>query len=455
MRLRSLLCLIASVSATVTLAADRPFTVGVCAHFGQHKGYLPGNLSLMKQAGIVSFRDELGWRSLERVKGQLQMPPEYEHFISEAVRRGLEPMLILDYGNPFYDNGDKPLSAEAVEAFVRYSEFVVGHFRGKVRHYEVWNEWDIGIGGTTPGSAETYAKLLAAVYPRIKKADPSIIVYGGAMTPGGIRNGWLERMLKAGALKSLDQVSIHTYNYSASGRERSPEAWAGWMREVQSLISKYADGKEYPLVVTEMGWPTQVDRRGTPPAVSGDYLARMYLLGRTVPTLKGIWWYDFQDDGWQPKYNEDNFGIVRPDLTPKPGYFALADVSNVVGWGAYLGRIETKDPDIWALRFRTPDGKDVLAVWSVHEDDGWQIVLRNTGKLAPVVMKEVGGGSVNRSWGARSWGDSRTVAAVPDELHLVVRGTPWLISGDLAGVTISEVKKREQPEGMRGAVFLQ
>ncbi|HET8548489.1 MAG TPA: hypothetical protein VFL57_10815 [Bryobacteraceae bacterium] len=453
-RIPLLISLGAWLSAFCALPAERPFIVGVCAHFGQGKGHLPGNLSLMKQAGVVSFRDELAWRSLERARGQLQVPQQFTDFILESVKQGLEPMLILDYGNPFYDKGDKPLSPEAIEGFVRYSEFVVTHFRGKVKHYEVWNEWDIGIGGTTPGTAEDYVRLLAAVYPRIKKVDPSIIVYGGAMTPGGIRNGWMERMLKAGALNSLDQVSIHTYNYSNSGRERTPEAWASWMKDIEALIDKYRGGKKYPLVVTEMGWPTQIDRRGTPPSVSADYLARMYLLGRTIPAMRGIWWYDFQDDGWQASYNENNFGLVRPDLTPKPGYFALADISRVVGTAEFVGRVETSDPEIWVLRFRTADRKGVLAMWSAHEDDGWQITLRNNGNLSPLVVTEVGHGSVTREWGARNWAEARTAAAIPNELQLVVRGTPWVITGDLADVSITEVKRREQPEAMRGGVFL-
>ena len=251
--------------------------MGVSTHFSQGKGHVSANLDMIRDAGIAAIRDEVGWRSIEREKGQLRMPQEYTAFVDAALERGLEPMLILDYGNRFYDGGDKPLSAAAIEAFSQYSEFVVKHFRGKVRLYEIWNEWDIGIGGTTPGTAKAYAKLLEAVSPRIKRIDPAITVYGGAMTPGGVRNGWLERMLKAGTLKHMDVLSIHTYNYSASGRERSPEAWAEWMGQVNTLTAKYSE-RQVPIVVTEMGWPTQIDRRGTPPEISAAYLARMICL---------------------------------------------------------------------------------------------------------------------------------------------------------------------------------
>ena len=128
------LCLLAA-GALAQPARPPAFRVGVCTHFSQGKGYLPENLSLARQAGIRSIRDEATWRPVERVKGQFAMPEAYDAYVDEAVRLGLEPLLILDYGNPFYDGGDKPISAEAVEGSVRYSEFLVRHFKGKVKLY--------------------------------------------------------------------------------------------------------------------------------------------------------------------------------------------------------------------------------------------------------------------------------------------------------------------------------
>jgi len=430
------------------------FRVGVCTHFSQNKGLLPVNLSLIREAGATSIRDEAPWRSLEREKGRLAMLPMYEEYVDAAVRAGLEPLVILDYGNPSYDGGDKPISGEAREAFARYSEFLVRHFKDRVKLWEVWNEWDIGIGGTTPGSAETYVALLKTVYPRIKKIAPSITVYGGAMTPGAVQRTWLEEMLKAGGLNYLDELSIHTYTYSATGRERTPEYWAEWMARVQALVRRYSSGKEVAIVVTEMGWPTQVDRRGTPPDIAAAYLARMYLLARSMPYIRGIWWYDFQDDGWRYSYNEHNFGLVRPDATPKPGYFALKDVAQIAGQAEFLGRIKTEDPEIYILKFRS-SGSDVWAAWSAHEDDEWQVTLRCTDPdPRPVEIRLVGAGAAIRPWGSRNWPESKQPVVQPSELTLTVRQTPWLIRGDLKNVTVAGIQRREFPELGRGAAFL-
>src|ERR1035437_9777116 len=76
--MRNWLLWMALLPATGT-AAD-PFVVGACTHFGQGKGLLKVNLSMMRQAGISSFRDEVGWRAIERTKGQYEMPPAWDEF---------------------------------------------------------------------------------------------------------------------------------------------------------------------------------------------------------------------------------------------------------------------------------------------------------------------------------------------------------------------------------------
>ncbi len=74
---------------------------------------------------------------------------DLDQLVTRAVRRGVRPLLILDYGNPIYDGGGQISSPEAIEAWSRYVRFVVAHFKGRVDQFEVWNEWNIGGGGTS------------------------------------------------------------------------------------------------------------------------------------------------------------------------------------------------------------------------------------------------------------------------------------------------------------------
>ena len=55
-------------------------------------------------------------------------------------------------------------------------------------------------------------------------------------------------------------------------------------------------------------------------------IARAYMTAAASGNLKAIFAYDFVDDGFCASEPENNFGIVRRDMTPKPAYRALAKV---------------------------------------------------------------------------------------------------------------------------------
>jgi len=430
-----------SSTSTKNIAED--FNVGVCTHFSQGKGIIEMNIWSMKNAGIGAIRDEATWSSLERQKGILVMPQRYNHYVRSASAAGLDVMLILDYANRFYDDGDRPRSPEAIEGFCRYAEFVVSNFGKDVRFYEVWNEWDIGIGlpkkYNKGGSPEDYIKLLKAVYPRIKAAEPSAIVLAGGCTSGAVNKGWFENIIRLGALDYSDAVSIHSYNYGAKFPERSPETCSQWMTNVQNMLRKYNKSKDVPFYVTEMGWPTHIGKRSTTPELSASYLARLYLLARTSPSFRGLWWYDFQDDGWKAEYNENNFGIVRPDLTPKPHYYVMADISDLVAHGEYIDRLKTKDDNLYVLRFKHKQ-RDFWALWS-SDDKTRQVILQTKSPSEPLTIHQLGYKPHQSSWGFLDW-VARKGEFIPDRLSITIGPRPFLISGDLTNVSILQTIPR-------------
>ena len=422
----------------------QPFTVGVCTHFSQGKGIIELNLQCIKAAGITAIRDEAGWQGVEQVKGRYRMSKHNDRYVRAAASMGLNVMMILDYANPHYDDGDRPRSREAIEGFCRYAEFMVQHFGKDIRLYEIWNEWDIGIGLPKPynkgGSAEDYYQLLKAVYPRLKAIDPNIIVVAGASTSGGVHKGWLNRIVELGALNVSDAISIHAYNYSEAFPNRSPERCSLWMAGVQTMLREHNNGQDVPFYVTEMGWPNQIGKRGTEPGLSASYLARLYLLARQSPSFCGLWWYDFQDDGWNPEHNENNFGIVKPDLTPKPHFHVMADVAKLVAHGQYLGTFDAKDEDVKILRFSL-NNKDVWALWS-SDDQQRQVILQKNGSLQSITVHQLGHKPMIASWGFRDWPTRGEL--MPDRFSVVVDHRPILISGDLQGVSVAQTVDRHR-----------
>jgi len=437
----------------IGLAGNEPrkFIVGAKVHFTHGQGPVSEILSLMKQGGINSLYEDMYWIAIEQKKGEYKMPELYEKFVADSLAAGIEPALVLAYWNPFYNGGGSPVTDESREGFAKYCEFVVGHFKGRVRHYEVWNEWGGYLGGFNADvprvgqTIENYVKLIKYVYPRIKAVDPNAIVQGGWMI-----DGYLDELIDRGGLKYLDAVAMHAYPFNAGAQRYSPEGWMEWMQLADSKLAKASPNKMIPFYIGETAWPTHILADGTQPDKVLSYIARMYLLGRTVPRLAGIYWYDFQNDvGFVPDNQEANFGLIDLDYMPKPAWFGLRDVADLVATGEYLGRVETNDPNAWVLKFKRRDGKDVLAIWSTTFDDLRRVVLKTTRQNPePLELQKVGHAPITRAWGSNARLEGEPFKA--DQLFVTVGETPWLVIGDLSNVSVlPEVKVRPMPESKR------
>ena len=408
-------------------ALAEEFLVGTCVHFEAQKTDPAEFGAGSRKLGINSFRAEIPWWDIEKVKGKLDFPSSLarvDRAIHDAVNLGGHPLLILGYGNQFYDNGSFPLSDTAQAAFVRYAQFVAIRYKLKVRHYELWNEWNIGsstghpIPYTYSGSAKDYSRLLKKVYRAIKAIDPNAIVIAGAVANRDVL--WINEMVKH-ADAQYDGISVHPYNYSNGQEGRTPEEAVRWLNMLHELLPPPSS-----IFVTEMGWPTYAGPHTTDKDTAGDYLARFYLLSREKPFIKGIWWYDFQDDGNNSANSEQNFGIVSRGYLPKPAFFSMRDIAGQVVQANGAVDVEL-GKNLRAVRLVGLNGKAVLAVWSLQQTGPQTIVLSSTAGHSEFSFLLVG---------ANTRLDGVKLGKNLSPVRLSVTGRPWLISGDVYSMVI-------------------
>jgi hypothetical protein len=160
--------------------------------------------------------------------------------------------------------------------------------------------------------------------------------------------------------------------------------------------------------------------------------------------LKGIWWYDFQDDGWRAQYNEHNFGMVRPDLTPKPSFHAFRAVATIAAEAEFLGRTETGNPDVWILKFRKPDRTVTWAMWTESDDCPVQVTLSCPEASDMLSVEVTGSPSISLPWGYRGWAESKPEVHT-DRFSLVLTERPVLLTGRLEQAKVLEVVARAKP----------
>jgi hypothetical protein len=335
--------------------------LGFCTHYGQ-SSYPLESMDLLKRYGFRRFRDEVSWSSVEREKGRYALPSHATRFLEHARSLEMEPLLIFDYANKLYDDGAFPNTPETIAAFGRYAAELARLTTGTVKEFEIWNEWIGGCGMQgRPGDhgGEAYGRLMAGTYPPVKATRPDATIVGIGGEYGHDCASNIVKSVRTGGTNNLDAYSIHPYRYP-----HSPEA-SDLVGEVRGIFNQVtAAGAPPRQWITEIGYPTQLGRRGSTLAQQARHTVRTLALLQGSGLAEKVYWYDFKDDGLDRNYNENNFGLVhhqQHNCAPKPAAVAAAVYHRLTA-GAKPMQLTT-GTGLNSLLFRCPDGTDLLLLW--------------------------------------------------------------------------------------------
>ncbi len=390
------LALAAAMSGLALQAPAQPaedsFVIGVCSHDLHLQDSASQGVQLLHRAGIESVRTDAHWAFLERKRDQLKVEPHWYDYLAGNEAQGIDSLFILGYGNNFHGGGKKPRSEPVRAAFNRYVAFTAQQFRGRIKHYEVWNEWDVE-NPTDPQFTQDYARLIADAAGIIRQHDPDARVLAGAVTTKGIESGFALRLVEAGIMQSVDGLSLHPYVHCRGRGQNTPEAWIEWLAEVDLELSQAAN-QPVPLYLTEMAWPAHEGACGIDEDLQAAYLARSFFLARTLSNVRGYWWYDLRNDGTDKHEREHNFGLLRQDYSLKPAYRVLEAISPIIKDFQFLGRVEEAREANVQLRFGNGE-EQLLVAWST--DNARPITITSAGKAAGD-LKLLDTGQPDKGW---------------------------------------------------------
>lgn len=397
------------------------FIVGVGSHDLHLRDSRNQANQLMRDAGIQSVRTDAHWAFLERKRDRLKAERHWHRYLAGAEAQKIDSLFILGYGNIFHGGGEKPRSEPVRAAFNRYVAFVAQQFRGRVGYYEVWNEWDVE-DPADPQFTQDYVRVITDAAGIIRQHDPSARVLAGAVTTKGIESGFALRLIEAGVMHSVDGLSLHPYVHCRSRGRNTPEAWIEWLAEVSLELSRAA-GQSVPLYLTEMSWPAHQGSCGIDENLQAAYLARSFFLARTLPSVRGYWWYDLRNDGTDKREQEHNFGLLRQDYSPKPAYQVLKAISPILHNYQFLGTAGGSGKDIVQLRFGNAD-EQLLVAWSAGGPRSVSIASAGAapGELALIDTANPERGRVTgaASWNCTSTSDSCTANITLDDFPKII-----------------------------------
>ncbi len=356
---------------------DHPREMGTCTHFAQGKGAYPLTFNLLKLAGFTRIRDDFSWQAIEPKPKKYHIPERIEKLVNTAARYKIKPLLVTGYCTTAYKGKYKKnfvTTPETIDAYANAVAYAVKHFGKRVMQWELWNEPNVAH------PIKDYLPMLKVVYPKAKKANPkaTFISCGGGGAGGGPGGGMIIPIVEAGGVNFQDGFSIHPYmvpfdpdyGYGANGGPYARVNISGYSNFLRGFINHNLkkNHRKLSLWVTEIGWPVDMISKGhsrMTPITQAAYLARTYLLSRKENLAKGVFWYDFQNDGINPKNKEHNFGIIRKDYSPKPAYQAAAVVAWILRNRPFIREIKLRSSCKHCKAYVYGQGKDqVIAVWA-------------------------------------------------------------------------------------------
>ena len=363
---RLILAAILTLAVSSSALSDSPFGV-VCPWAGT------------KDAGVKWIRcgagcTALDWGAIEKERGVFDWKAA-DVEVANAAKEGAALLPILGYTPKWASSGEDQSYPPA--DLHDWSDFVfrmVSRYKGKIKHWEVWNEPDIGFW---KGTVQQYTDLLKTAYVAAKKADPSCkIVFGGT---AGVNLPFTEQVYQNGGKRYFDVMAVHPYQWG----DTFNDAWfAVQLRDLHRLMEKYGDGHK-EIWLTELGWST--GDSGITEEIQARLLAQALITSLTLPdaNVTKAFWFCIKDWGGP------GYGLLRDDGSRKPAFDGYKFVTSALEGAEYLAPLP--DPQLRCHIFRK-DGKLLLAAWSpgketggltLPEDFKWTVVRRLGGKDEP------------------------------------------------------------------------
>ena len=240
-----------------------------------------------------------------------------------------------------------PTNKEAFQQFIREQVKLIPADQHFVK---VWNEpWDI----YTP---EDYATLCDWIGEAVKQVRPDLQL-GPNLGP----MEFMSRFLDAGGMKHMDMLLVHPYSADFTS---SPEA-AGMRERIRAWkeLLRRKTGRDYPVCVTEVGWPTPETGPNRNSEERQAYCLARAGLGLFAEDVRAVTFFCNGSPEKIKDYREDFFGVFRADGTPKPALAAIATMSRLLEGARFKGDLWL-GPDIGALLFETKSGERMLALYS-------------------------------------------------------------------------------------------
>jgi polysaccharide biosynthesis protein PslG len=388
---------------------EYPYGINTFLQLEADPGKVEAQLAMIADAGFGWIRQQFPWEDIEihargdfedrrnvEAVGVLDAWAKYDRIVEQAERYDLRIQARLDNPPHWSRVEDDPTGLgppDDLDDFVNYAVAVAERYRGRIHHYQIWNEPNIyPEWGDQPVDPEAYTDLLCRAYAALKAVDADIVVISGALAPTIALTGqnlndfiFLQRMYNAGAGDCFDVLSVQGYGlFSGPTDRRMRPTTINIARNLYIRDLMIANGDaDKAIWMSEAAWnfvPTADEVPGianrtaygqVTPQQAADYIPQLYQRAQREWPWVGVinyWFFTRPDDSWwdRPEYY---FRMVEPDydpdrvppFTPLPVYDSMREHIAAYEPALYPGAYQAEH---WAIE--RDDAAETVAIDGAH-----------------------------------------------------------------------------------------
>lgn len=317
------------------VASARTLDIGMCVRMIYATvAETEQQFDLMADMNVKVVRVDFDWSAIEEEPGQFNW--SYPDRLVQAARaRNMEVLALLSYTPgwarpPRTDSHVPPLNVAHFGEFARNA--ATRYAPLGVRDWEIWNEPNSSDYWSPTPNVLHYGALFRAAAEAIRGVDGGASVITGGLTrgpdiPDGSRvsqASFVEALYQNGTAQIADAIAVHPYSFPWLPIDDGPRGSFADLPELHALMQRWGDGDK-KIWITEFGAPT-----GSAPGAMSDRgqaasLIQARRLAESQDWLGALVFYELRDAGTDSADPEQNFGMVRADLTLKDAGKALLE----------------------------------------------------------------------------------------------------------------------------------
>jgi hypothetical protein len=370
--------------AVVAHAGVNPFGVNTFLQNEVEEAKRERQMQMLYAAGFRWIRQEFPWEDIEISakedfwdhKFDKDAWEKYDHIVGLAEKYDVQ--IIARLSNPpawtraLTDTIGTHAPPDDLRDYGDFVETVVRRYKGRIHHYQLWNEPNIyPEWGEQPVDPVGYTELLCEGYRRAKAADPDVVILSGALAQTTALDRYnvndlifLQQMYDAGAGDCFDVLSTQGYSlWSAptDHRMRPLVLNYGRVAYIRDVMVRNGDAHK-PI------WISEMNSNAVPSGPESASIADWGSFGQVTLQEQAQWaslafqraqeeWpYVGVINVWFLKLADESrqnqamyyFRLLNPDFTPLPVYDALKKYAN----GPPRMYPGTHQEDHWAVNWQ-------------------------------------------------------------------------------------------------------